>query len=131
MTRKMKMIAALSAGFLVAAGIAGVAVAQSASLVSAALAEGSVGEQADGYLGFRTTPSSALRAEVDAINIKRRAAYTSLAAQKGVTVKEVAAAIGCETLTTRVGSGRAYQLPDGVWRVKGPTAISLPDYCVT
>ncbi|MFM9851434.1 MAG: YdbL family protein [Sphingomonadaceae bacterium] len=131
MTRKMKMIATLSAGFLFAAGIAGMAVAQSASLVSAALADGSVGEQADGYLGFRTTPSSALRAEVDAINIKRRAAYTGLAAQKGVTIKEVAAAIGCETLTTRVAAGRAYQLPDGLWRVKGASEIKLPDYCAT
>jgi uncharacterized protein len=131
MTRKMKMITALSAGFIVVAGLAGVAIAQSASLVSSALADGSVGEQADGYLGFRTTPSSALRAEVDAINIKRRAAYTSLAAQKGVTIKEVAAAIGCETLITRIASGRAYQLPDGVWRVKGATEIKLPDYCAS
>jgi uncharacterized protein len=131
MTRKMKMITTLSAGLLIAAGVAGIAVAQSASLVSAALADGSVGEQADGYLGFRITPSSALRAEVDAINIKRRAAYTGLAAQKGVTIKEVAAAIGCETLTTRVASGRAYQLPDGLWRVKGAGEIKLPEYCAT
>ena len=131
MTRKLTLIAALSTGLLLAAGIAGVAIAQSASLVSAGLAGGSVGEQADGYMGFRETPSSALRAEVDAINIKRRAAYTALAAQKGVTIKDVAAAIGCETLTTRVTTGRAYQLPDGVWRVKGTAPISLPVYCAS
>lgn len=131
MTRKLTIIAALSTGLLLAAGIAGVAIAQSTSLVSAGLAEGSVGEQADGYMGFRETPSAALRAEVDAINIKRRAAYTTLAAQKGVTIKDVAAAIGCETLTTRVTTGRAYQLPDGVWRVKGAAPIALPSYCAT
>ena len=48
-----------------------------------------------------------------------------------VTIKDVAAAIGCETLTTRVTTGRAYQLPDGVWRVKGAAPIALPSYCAT
>jgi uncharacterized protein len=80
--------------------------------------------------GFKGTPSGALRAEVDAINIKRRAAYTGLAAQRGVTVKDVAATVGCETLEKRVAQGRAYLLPDGVWRTRGATAIELPGYCV-
>ncbi len=125
------MLSALGAGLVLVAGAAAtVAYAQGAGLVSAAMADGSVGEQADGYLGFRTTPSSALRAEVDAINIKRREAYTRLAAQRGVTVKDVAATVGCETLTGRVAQGRAYLLPDGVWRVKAAGPIALPGYCV-
>ncbi len=125
------MLSALGAGLVLVAGAAAtVAYAQGAGLVSAAMADGSVGEQADGYLGFRTTPSSALRAEVDAINIKRREAYTRLAAQRGVTVKDVAATVGCETLTGRVAQGRAYLLPDGVWRVKAAAPIALPGYCV-
>jgi uncharacterized protein YdbL (DUF1318 family) len=128
MTKKTKIIAGIAAGALLLAG-AGLAIAQSAGLVSEALADGSVGEQADGYLGIRGSASGELRAEVDAINIKRRAAYTQRAAQKGATVKEVAAAVGCETLATRVASGRAYLLPDGVWRVKGAAPISLPAYC--
>lgn len=99
------------------------------SLVSAAMAEGRVGEQADGYLGFRGSPADGLRAEVDAINIKRRAAYTHLASQRGVTVKDVAATVGCETLKSRVANGRPYLLPDGVWRVKGAEPIALPAYC--
>jgi uncharacterized protein len=131
MTRKMKIVSAIAA--VAIAGATGLAIAQTATaptLVSAALAEGSVGEQADGYMGFRSTPSAALRAEVDAINIKRRAAYTQLATTKGVTIKEVAAAVGCETLTKRVGVGRAYQLGDAVWRVrKAGETINLPDYC--
>jgi uncharacterized protein len=130
MTRRSKLLSALGAGLVLVAGaVAGVAYAQAATLVSAAMADGSVGEQADGYLGFRTTPSSALRAEVDAINIKRREAYTKLAAQRGVTVKDVAATVGCETLQTRVAQGRAYLLPDGVWRVKSTAPITLPAYC--
>lgn len=128
MKKTLTIFAGLAASAtLVVSG--GIAIAQSAGLVSAALAEGSVGEQADGYLGVRSSASEALRAEVDAINIKRRAAYTQRAAQKGATVKEVAAAVGCETLATRVPTGRAYLLPDGVWRVKSEAPISLPAYC--
>lgn len=127
MTRKTKIIAAAAAiGF--ALGGAAIAYAQGAG-VSAALSAGAVGEQADGYLGVRGSTSQGVRDEVDAINIKRRAAYTQLAQQRGVTIKEVAAAIGCETLAGRVGPGRAYLLPDGVWRVKEASAIALPAYC--
>jgi uncharacterized protein len=125
-----KTLFALASGALIV-GIAGIALAQTApTLVSAALSEGTVGEQADGYMGFKGTPTAALRAEVDAINIKRRAAFTSLAAQRGVTVKDVAATVGCETLEKRVAQGRAYMLPDGVWRVRGADPIKLPAYCV-
>ena len=98
--------------------------------LSGALAAGTVGEQADGFLGVRGQVSPATRSEVEAINIKRRAAYTDLAAQRGVTVKDVAAAVGCTTLKTRVAPGQAYQLRDGVWRVReGSAPIPLPDYC--
>jgi uncharacterized protein len=110
-------------------GAAGVAYAQNSGAVSSALATGAVGEQADGYLGFRTPPSGGLRDEVDAINIKRREAYTNLATQRGVTVKDVAATVGCETLQKRVATGRSYLLPDGVWRTKGAEPIALPGYC--
>ena len=130
MYHRNRVTAALAAALLV--GGIGVAVAQtSPTLLSSALAKGDVGEQADGYLGFREAPSGDLRAEVDAINIKRRAAYISLATQRGVAPNEVGAAVGCETLATRVATGRSYKLPDGVWRVKGATPIALPAYCVT
>ncbi len=131
MTRNAKIAALIAAG-LTLAGAATYAVAQSASLITVALSEGQVGEQADGYLGIRGPSTSALRAEVDALNIKRRAAYTGLAEQRGVTIKDVAAATGCETLAKRVPAGRAYLMPDGVWRVrKAGEAISLPGYCVS
>lgn len=130
MTRNLKITAVAAAVIALAGGIGAVAYAQNSAGVSAALADGSVGEQADGYLGVRGSVSAAVRGEVDAINIKRRAAYTQLAQQRGVTIKEVAAAIGCETLAGRVATGRAYQLPDGVWRVKGASPIALPAYCV-
>lgn len=129
MNKTLKIIAGLAAGAIVLAG-AGIAIAQSGGLVTSALAEASIGEKADGYLGIRGSASADLRAEVDAINIRRRAAYTQRAAQKGATVMEMAASVGCETLATRVPVGRAYLLPDGVWRVRGNAPISLPTYCV-
>jgi uncharacterized protein len=117
----------LIAALLLATG--GMAFAQGSEL-AAAIDAGQVGEQADGFLGVRGSVSEKIRAEMEAINIKRRAAYTDLAGQRGVTVKDVAAAVGCTTLKTRVGPGEAYQLRDGVWRVRqGSTPIPLPDYC--
>lgn len=112
-----------------ALGTATIAAAQGAE-VAAAIDAGTVGEQADGFLGVRGSVSGSVRAEVEAINIKRRAVYTDLAGQKGVTVKDIAAAVGCTTLKTRVGPGEAYMLRDGVWRVRqGSAPIPLPDYC--
>ncbi len=95
--------------------------------VASARASGAVGEQADGYLGFPKAPSAALKAAVDASNIKRRAIYTDLAGKRGATVQEVAAARGCDQLRGRVGEGEMY-LAGGGWKAKsGP--IALPDYC--
>jgi uncharacterized protein len=122
----------MNAKFLIAAALLGLSPVASAQTgaVSAAVSAGQVGEQADGYLGVRGTVSASVRAEVEAINIKRREAYTTLAGQRGVTVRDVAAAVGCTTLKTRVAAGQAYMLRDGVWRTReGTAAIDLPDYC--
>jgi len=130
MTRQTKLIAAVGLALALAGGVATIARAQQSGTIAAAIASGSVGEQADGYLGVRGTVSAAVRAEVEAINIKRRAGYTTLAEQRAVTVKDVAATVGCRTLATRVGPGEAYLLRDGVWRTReGSTPIALPDYC--
>jgi uncharacterized protein len=132
MTRRTKFIAAAAIGLVIAAGATAVARAQGTTAVAAAIDAGTVGEQADGYLGVRGTVTAAIRAEVESINIKRRAGYTQLAEQRGVTVKDVAAAVGCKTLANRVGPGEAYQLRDGVWRVRnGSAPIALPDYCAS
>jgi uncharacterized protein len=132
MTRRTKLIAAAAIGLAIAAGASVVARAQGTTAVAAAIDAGTVGEQADGYLGVRGTVSAAIRAEVESINIKRRAGYTQLAEQRGVTVKDVAAAVGCKTLASRVGPGEAYQLRDGIWRVRnGSAPIALPDYCAS
>ncbi len=129
MTRKTQIITLMASALLVSAMLSSVVHAQSASGVSAAKAAGIVGEQADGYLGFKGAPTAAVKSEVDAINIKRRAAYTSTAAARGVTVKEAAAAVGCQTLASRVTEGQAYALTDGAWHLKTAAPITLPAYC--
>ena len=131
MTYRAKLIAAAAIGLAIAAGAVSIARAQ-AGAVAAAIDAGTVGEQADGYLGVRSSVSASIRSEIEAINIKRRAGYTQLAEQRGVTVKDVAAAVGCKILANRVGAGEAYQLRDGVWRVRnGNAPIDLPDYCAS
>ena len=73
---------------------------------------------------------AAIRAQVDAVNIKRRAYYTDLAAKRGAKIEEVAATTACELFRTKVGAGQYYRLPDGVWRQRdGGTPIPLPGYC--
>ena len=123
-THRRSMIAALAGLSLLAAVPAS---AQMSAAVEAALQSGAVGEQADGYLGFARPPSPALKAEVDAINIKRRQGYTQVAQAKNVPIEAFAVSIGCHTLTT-LKPGRAYNI-GGAWAVKGNAPIALPSQC--
>ena len=66
----------------IALAMAAAASAQS-PLVDQALAQGTAGERYDGYMGVVGAGSPALRSAVGAINIKRRALYSDLAANKG------------------------------------------------
>ena len=104
---------------IAALGVAGAAVAQTSAqkaLIDQAKAAGTVGEQADGYLGFRnSTSDSALRAAVDATNAGRRAAYARSAADAGTTA-DVAGARMFETqLLPRISSGQWYRNAQGQW----------------
>jgi hypothetical protein len=93
-------------------------------------ASGMVGEQADGYLGavVATVPAG-LRAQMEAVNIRRRAHYTDLARRRGVRVEEVAVATACEVISTRLAPGHWYRLVDGAWRRRGAEAVPKPSYC--
>jgi uncharacterized protein YdbL (DUF1318 family) len=97
-------------------------------IVEAALANGTIGEQWDGYLGFVSAPSNELKAAVDAINIKRRAGYTQIAAARNVTVDQFAQTTACSTLRA-VKPGQAYKLKDGGWRKRNGSESITPDYC--
>jgi uncharacterized protein YdbL (DUF1318 family) len=97
--------------------------------VSAARAAGLVGERFDGYLGAVGPISPNVRAQVGAINIKRRSIYAGYAAQRGVAAQDVGVAAAC-TLFSRVAVGEPYLMPDAGWqrRAAGQPA-PRPAYC--
>jgi uncharacterized protein YdbL (DUF1318 family) len=104
------------------------AIAQTAA-VDAARSAGVVGERFDGYIGFASAPSETVRAQVSAINIRRRALYSNLAARKGASPGEVGVTAACQLLG-RVPVGGAYMLGDGVWRRRAAgQPAPVPDYC--
>ncbi|WBO20916.1 YdbL family protein [Sphingomonas abietis] len=121
-------IAILLSGLSLVLGGATAALAQMDSEVESAMASGSVGEQADGYLGFAKAPDGTLKAKVDAINIKRREAYTKVAQTKNVPIEAFAVSIGCNTLGN-LKPGRVYSIAKGVWAAKGAAPIALPSQC--
>ena len=118
----------------------GIALAASAVVPGAALAQGrdpayaaaraagQVGEKMDGYLGYVGTPSAQLRAIVDDINIKRKAAYAAKAQANNATIEEYALTSGCQLiLNTR--PGEKYQAPDGSWQTRGGGAPQRDSRC--
>ena len=117
----MKRVSALAAALaLFAAGASGLAGA-------AAVQETAAGLRATGLVG--SAPPQ-VRAEMEAVNIRRRAHYTALARQRRVQVEEAAAAAACEIFATRVAPGEYYQLPDMVWRRRdGSNPVPRPAYC--
>jgi uncharacterized protein YdbL (DUF1318 family) len=105
------------------------AAAQSSPAIRAAKAAGQVGERYDGYLGYASYLPATVRREVEAVNIRRRAHYTNLAAVKGVSPQDVGITAGCMTLGS-VQVGEAYLLADNVWRRRAAgQAVPVPTYC--
>jgi len=118
--RKIFVIgAAVAALGAVGMGVAGAAVAQTSAqkaLIDQAKAAGTVGEQADGYLGFRNSSSdAALRAAVDATNAGRRAAYARSAAEAGTSADVAGARMFESQLLPRISSGQWYRNAQGQW----------------
>jgi len=103
--------------------------AQSSPVIVAARSAGQIGERYDGYLGYALSPEPRLRAQVESVNIRRRAFYSDLAAKRGASRVEVGITAGCELLGS-VAVGEAYLLGDNVWRRRAPgQALPIPDYC--
>jgi uncharacterized protein YdbL (DUF1318 family) len=118
-------------GFLAFASLAipATAPAQDPGAIIAARRAGLIGERFDGYLGLASANVSAgLRRQVSAVNIRRRALYSNLAARKGVTPEEVGITAAC-SLLRRVSVGEYYLLGQGGWRRLGPGQSAVPNYC--
>jgi uncharacterized protein len=96
---------------------------------AAARADGQIGELPDGYLGVVGTPTKALSALVNKINIQRKAVYTSKSAATGSTVEELAFTSGCNLILKTV-PGEKYQDPDGNWQTRGAGAPVRDARCV-
>jgi uncharacterized protein YdbL (DUF1318 family) len=124
----MKLMIAAAIGAATLAG--GAVYAMQGDAAGQLRATGLVGEQADGYLGLVGPAPADVRAQMESVNIQRRAAYTQLASQRGATIEEVAAATACQIFATRVGPGQYYRLPDGVWRRRnGNEPVPRPSHC--
>ena len=88
----------------------------SKAAVDAAKAQGIVGEQADGFLGF-VKPSSdpALKAAVDDINQGRAALYRQAAAKNGVSVEAAGASAYTQVVQAKLKPGEFYRPAGGGW----------------
>ncbi|MGC1468980.1 MAG: YdbL family protein [Sphingorhabdus sp.] len=123
LSEKMKdRIEMVAAALLIGAAVAGSgAMAQRDPAYQAARAEGLIGEKTDGYLGFVSAPSPAVKALVDDLNIKRKAKYTEEALANGATVEEMAFRTGCRLIKERTAPGEKYQAPDKTWKNRDAT----------
>jgi uncharacterized protein YdbL (DUF1318 family) len=117
MIRKTMTVLALAASL---GAVALPVLAQSAAAkaaVDAGKASGTVGEQADGYLGVVSGGDAALRAAVAEINTGRAAAYKDIAAKSGVT-PEAAGQATAKQLYARLAPGQYWKPLDGGWTKK-------------
>lgn len=123
--KKLMLAAVLSSTLLTVP-----ASAQRDPAYQAARQQGLVGEKPDGYLGIvSAAPAATLRALVDQINIRRRAAYTERAAATGSTVEQFAFTTGCNLINQTV-AGEKYMAPDGRWLTRSADAPIRDSRCV-
>jgi uncharacterized protein YdbL (DUF1318 family) len=82
--------------------------------VDAAKAAGTVGEQADGYLGIVSNADGTVTAAVNEINAGRRQVYSQTAAKSGVTPDAAGQATGAQ-LIAKVPGGQYFKPLGGAW----------------
>jgi uncharacterized protein len=119
----------LVAALLLGATATTAAYAQRDPAYQAARSEGLIGEMPNGYLGFVGTPSAAVKALVDDINIKRKAVYTEQARANGSTVEAFAMSAGCRLISDKTTVGEMYRAPDGSWKTRDAAKPVLDPRC--
>jgi uncharacterized protein YdbL (DUF1318 family) len=85
--------------------------------VDAAKVAGTVGEQADGYLGIVSSADGAVTAAVNAINAGRREVYSQTASKSGTTPDAAGQATGAQ-LIGRTPAGQYIKPLGGAWTKK-------------
>ncbi|MBV9994234.1 MAG: YdbL family protein [Caulobacteraceae bacterium] len=116
------MIRRIVLALILALGLAGgggaFAQPSAKAAVDAAKAQGVVGEQGDGYLGFVGGATDAsVKAAVDEINAGRSKAYQDIAARTGVTPAAAGEATALQ-LAARLPSGYYFRPLGGSWTKK-------------
>lgn len=121
MIRKTMTVLALAASLGATVSFGALpALAQSAAAkaaVDAGKAAGTVGEQADGFLGVVSGGDAATRAAVAEINAGRAAVYKDTAAKTGVTA-EAAGQATAKQLYGRLAPGQYWKPLNGGWTKK-------------
>jgi uncharacterized protein YdbL (DUF1318 family) len=113
--RKLFVLGAAVVALGLAAGSVFAQTPAQKALIDSAKAQGVVGEQADGYLGIRTSADPALQQAVTATNAARRAVYASGARDVGTTTEVAAARMFESQLMPRITSGQWYRNAAGQW----------------
>jgi uncharacterized protein YdbL (DUF1318 family) len=114
--RKLFVVTAAIAALGVAAGAAFAQTAQQKAMIDAAKARGAVGEQADGYLGFRVPISDTdLTEAVQVTNTARREAYARSAQAAGTTADVAGVRMFEGQLLPRISTGQWYRNAQGQW----------------
>ncbi|WP_349312200.1 DUF1318 domain-containing protein [Brevundimonas subvibrioides] len=114
--RKMFVLGAAVVALGVAAGASFAQTPAQKATIDAAKAQGVVGEQADGYLGIRTSASDpAVQDAVTTTNAARARAYAASAAQAGTTPGVAGARMFESQLLPRITSGQWYRNAAGQW----------------
>jgi len=114
-----RILSLLVAAGLFSASAAQADVAQSKALVDAAKAAGTVGEQADGFLGYvKPTGDAALKAAVDEINAGRAQLYREAAARNNVTPAAAGGSAFQTVITSKLRPGDYYRPEGGAWTRK-------------
>jgi uncharacterized protein YdbL (DUF1318 family) len=114
----LSLIAAVPMTAMISASAYAADLASDKATVDAAKAAGTVGEQADGYLGYVTgSADPATTAAVSAINAARADVYRQTAAKTGVTPDAAAQATGAQ-LIAKVPAGQFYKPLSGGWTKK-------------
>ena len=111
---------------ITAAVLAALAIAPAAAIaldaksaVDAAKAQGAVGEQADGFLGFvKPSSDTALKAAVQEINEGRAALYRQAAAKNGVSPEAAGASAYTTIVQAKLKPGEYYKPANGGWTKK-------------
>jgi hypothetical protein len=85
--------------------------------VDAAKAAGTVGEQADGYLGIVAGADGTVTAAVNSINAGRREVYTQTATKSGVSPDAAGQATGAQ-LIAKTPAGEFIKPLGGAWTKK-------------